>query len=203
VKLDGSAVSRKRYRPYWELIGTSHGAGDGSTTFNVPYVPTPITGRQSIKSVTKTLTADHTYGTTVGTAISGFSHTITIPSGVDPTNVVARVSITMGLLGDPSISNTIWVEAAVPYLDGSQWLQDSRLRQIQWLTPVTTTMSTTLSATWEFTFSTTGTHTIEARGWKASTSSLVSASIDRSTMVIDEFYVDSNVASAGWYVRAA
>lgn len=33
---DGSAVSRTTYAQLFELIGTTYGAGDGETTFNVP-----------------------------------------------------------------------------------------------------------------------------------------------------------------------
>ena len=33
---DGSAVSRTTYESLFEAIGTTYGAGDGSTTFNVP-----------------------------------------------------------------------------------------------------------------------------------------------------------------------
>ena len=33
---DGSALSRTEYAELFSLIGTQHGAGDGSTTFNIP-----------------------------------------------------------------------------------------------------------------------------------------------------------------------
>ena len=33
---DGSAVSRTTYKDLFEVIGTTYGAGDGSTTFNLP-----------------------------------------------------------------------------------------------------------------------------------------------------------------------
>lgn len=36
---DGSAVSRTTYSRLFSAIGTTHGAGDGSTTFNVPDIP--------------------------------------------------------------------------------------------------------------------------------------------------------------------
>lgn len=36
---DGSAVSRTTYAALFAAIGTAHGAGDGSTTFNLPSVP--------------------------------------------------------------------------------------------------------------------------------------------------------------------
>ena len=38
---DGSAVSRKKYSTLFAAIGTNWGAGDGSTTFNLP----PLTNR--------------------------------------------------------------------------------------------------------------------------------------------------------------
>lgn len=33
---DGSAISRRLYPELFEAIGTNYGAGDGSTTFNIP-----------------------------------------------------------------------------------------------------------------------------------------------------------------------
>ena len=36
LKADGSAVSRTTYADLFAIIGTEHGAGDGSTTFNLP-----------------------------------------------------------------------------------------------------------------------------------------------------------------------
>jgi hypothetical protein len=33
---DGRAVSRRTYKPLFDRIGTQYGAGDGSTSFNVP-----------------------------------------------------------------------------------------------------------------------------------------------------------------------
>lgn len=36
LKCDGSAISRERYAALFAVIGTTYGAGDGSTTFNLP-----------------------------------------------------------------------------------------------------------------------------------------------------------------------
>jgi microcystin-dependent protein len=36
LKLEGQAVSRTTYQALWSIYGTTHGAGDGSTTFNLP-----------------------------------------------------------------------------------------------------------------------------------------------------------------------
>lgn len=39
VKCDGAAVSRNFYGPLFSVIGTTHGAGDTVTTFNLPNLP--------------------------------------------------------------------------------------------------------------------------------------------------------------------
>jgi len=36
IKADGSAISRTTYSELFSVIGTTHGSGDGSSTFNVP-----------------------------------------------------------------------------------------------------------------------------------------------------------------------
>lgn len=37
LRADGAAVSRDTYRVLFSAIGTSYGAGDGLTTFNLPH----------------------------------------------------------------------------------------------------------------------------------------------------------------------
>jgi len=36
LKCDGSAISRTLYSELFDVIGTTYGSGDGSTTFNIP-----------------------------------------------------------------------------------------------------------------------------------------------------------------------
>lgn len=50
---DGTEVSRSAYRDLFEAIGTTHGAGDGSSTFNLPdfTASEPVLGRWFIWSV--------------------------------------------------------------------------------------------------------------------------------------------------------
>lgn len=67
---DGSAVSRTTYANLFAVIGTTFGAGDGSTTFNVP----DLRGRGPIGSGTGTgLTAR-----TLGQQLGNETHTITV-----------------------------------------------------------------------------------------------------------------------------
>lgn len=69
---DGSAVSRSSYSALFATIGTTYGAGDGSTTFNVP----DLTGRVVIG-----VSGSHALGSTGGEA----SHVLT--SGEMPAHV--------------------------------------------------------------------------------------------------------------------
>lgn len=68
---DGSAVSRTTYAALFAVIGTTHGAGDGSTTFNLP----DRRDRMGVgASGTKAL------GSTGGSATKDLSHTHTTPN---------------------------------------------------------------------------------------------------------------------------
>lgn len=64
---DGSAVSRTTYAALFAVIGTTYGAGDGSTTFNVPDLR-----RRTIHGYKA---ADSDFGT-LGNAAGNASHTI-------------------------------------------------------------------------------------------------------------------------------
>ena len=68
---DGSAVSRSTYATLFAVIGTTYGAGDGETTFNIP----DLSGRVVI-GVSNT----HALGTTGG------SETVTLTSDQLPTH---------------------------------------------------------------------------------------------------------------------
>jgi microcystin-dependent protein len=61
---DGSAVSRTTYASLFSAIGTTYGAGDGSTTFNVP----DLQGRvlASVEGTTGRLTGADSVGEVVG-----------------------------------------------------------------------------------------------------------------------------------------
>lgn len=64
---DGSAISRTVYSALFAIIGTTYGAGDGSTTFNLP------DKRERLSIPKGTSTAFNTLGKTGGS----FSHTLT------------------------------------------------------------------------------------------------------------------------------
>jgi microcystin-dependent protein len=75
---DGSAVSRVTYKSLFEVVGTTYGAGDGSTTFNIPDI------RQRFplgKAAAGTGAALGATGGAIDHSHSGGSHTHTISSG--------------------------------------------------------------------------------------------------------------------------
>lgn len=56
---DGSAVSRTTYAALFAVLSTTYGAGDGSTTFNLPDFrgSSPIGAGQKVRTVTRTFTS--------------------------------------------------------------------------------------------------------------------------------------------------
>ena len=83
LKCDGSAISRTDYSSLFSIIGTTFGAGDGSTTFNLPNITdknilgngtiNETGGNNSVTLTVKNLPShNHTF--------TGKSHTHTIPA---------------------------------------------------------------------------------------------------------------------------
>jgi microcystin-dependent protein len=80
---DGSAVSRELNADLFTAVGTTHGAGNGSTTFNLP----DLRDRFIIgKSATKVL------GSTGGTATVNLEHSHTLPATTGSTTLTGAQS---------------------------------------------------------------------------------------------------------------
>lgn len=91
LKANGAAVSRTTYAALFNRIGTTHGAGDGSTTFNVPDMRGEFarglddgrgvdTGRV-LGSAQADQNASHTHTGTTGTQSSDHTHSGTTAAG--------------------------------------------------------------------------------------------------------------------------
>ena len=98
LECDGSAISRSEYSDLFEVIGTTFGAGDGSTTFNLPNLSGKVAlgvgdgysigseGGSETHSLISSELAEHshevpshTHDNTIAASVSGMSHTVTQP----------------------------------------------------------------------------------------------------------------------------
>lgn len=61
---NGAAISRTTYAALFSVIGTTYGAGDGSTTFNIPNIPA-IAGAHTHGGVTAGSASTTSTGTSV------------------------------------------------------------------------------------------------------------------------------------------
>lgn len=79
---DGSAVDRTTYQPLFDVIGTQYGAGDGSTTFNLPDLRGRVAvGRDNMGGSTAgrlTIADGGINGVELGAAGGKQTHTLTI-----------------------------------------------------------------------------------------------------------------------------
>jgi microcystin-dependent protein len=84
----GQAISRSTYAALFALIGTTYGAGDGSTTFNLP----DKTGRVSAmkEAVASRLTATYFGGNSANLGAVGGVEQRTLELGHLPANITAR-----------------------------------------------------------------------------------------------------------------
>jgi microcystin-dependent protein len=109
---DGSAVSRSTYATLFSAIGTNYGAGDGSTTFNLP----DLVGRIPVGLSASGPAAINTLGKNEGVTKNSrnVSHRHTIPQPVGSVNLGASgadtpfdtFSGTLNTSGDTSNLNT-------------------------------------------------------------------------------------------------
>lgn len=88
LELDGTAVSRSTYKALFSAIGTTFGAGDGSTTFNLPNgrgIFVRGTGSQVLSSVTYD-------GATLGTKTKDRTNNAGISGSTSSTNSASMAS---------------------------------------------------------------------------------------------------------------
>lgn len=104
---DGSAVSRTTYATLFAAIGTAFGAGDGSTTFNLPDRRDVVgVGRGDMGGTTRGLLSNFV-STTLGALFGSQSHTLTkaqMPTHDHATGTLATAPA--GLHGHPTLVNS-------------------------------------------------------------------------------------------------
>jgi microcystin-dependent protein len=110
---DGSAVSRSTYATLFDVIGTTFGAGDGSSTFNLP----DLSGRVPLG-----VSQAHALGTTGG------SETVTLTESELPAHVheVPQHGHENTILAKtPSLSHTITAQPAFNYTNAKFGMESS------------------------------------------------------------------------------
>lgn len=115
LECNGTAVSRTTYSALFAIVGTTYGAGDGSTTFNLPdlqdNVPVGKSNNKALASTgganTVTSTgnvAGSTANATLSTAqLASHSHSFNV--GVNGANSVGNVWNQSGISGSLNTSN--------------------------------------------------------------------------------------------------
>lgn len=73
----GQAISRSTYAPLFVLFGTGYGAGDGSTTFNLPNKSGRVSAMKEAVATLLTLAVSGVDGGTLNAAGGSQSHTLT------------------------------------------------------------------------------------------------------------------------------
>lgn len=112
---DGSAVSRTTYKELFDIIGTSHGQGDGSTTFNLPYMPSyTIVGVDA--NDTKFNAAGKTYGEKTHTLtvdeMPSHSHGVTVKAHWGNAGNTSAENYNIGTKTDTNWNNRSWMNYA-------------------------------------------------------------------------------------------
>jgi microcystin-dependent protein len=112
VREDGSALSRTQYAALFNCLGSTYGAGDGSTTFNVPNAQGVFergAGSQTIAGITYTGAP----GTTQGDQMQGHIHNTSFGAG--PAGVTGAAQ---GITGSPTVTNAS-IGMTDPVTDGT------------------------------------------------------------------------------------
>jgi microcystin-dependent protein len=118
LECDGAAVSRSTYAALFAVISTTYGAGDGSTTFNLPDLTDKVAVHKSntknfastggANTVTPTgNVAGSTANATLSTAqLASHSHDVSIEMASGPNFNRLSVTVGLGLFGNYATTST-------------------------------------------------------------------------------------------------
>lgn len=113
---DGSAISRSEYSELFNVIGTTYGQGDGSSTFNIPN----FTGKVALCT-----SSEHSTGTSGGEAYHELSYTETpihshlIPEHTHSNNITAKTPVMSHSVTQPELNYYRISTASYKFASGS------------------------------------------------------------------------------------
>lgn len=88
LKCDGSAVSRTTFKALYDVIGTTYGSGDGTSTFNLPN----LVGR-FLEGASST-TSGHALGASVNAGLPDHNHTFTGTKDIKTSSTTPSMTFT-------------------------------------------------------------------------------------------------------------
>ena len=113
---DGTAVSRTTYAELYVVLGDTYGAGNGSTTFNVPQLQgkTPQGYDGNTYNLAATGGANTvTVAVTNNQAVSSVTNTVTNNQAVTVTGSISNTSLTTAQLASHDHDYVIWIQNTV------------------------------------------------------------------------------------------
>lgn len=103
---DGSAISRTQFAGLFAAIGTAWGAGDGTTTFNLPNLQGAVTLGSSGSHATGSTGGSE--ATTLSVAnLPAHSHTVFDPGHLHSATVIASANTAGASAGSAAVGNTV------------------------------------------------------------------------------------------------
>lgn len=195
--VDGSNKSRSRYRLLFEEIGTTYGAGDGSTTFGLPTQSDMGSVLSDSDYYSVTGGSDPTLSTTP-TLIPGLTHSLTIPSS--PTQYEVEVHATIAV--QSLFSGGLPDSEVVLRVDGVDYSSGGFSHSLEYQ-PVANGLLIA-SGMWKVTFGSDGAHTIALFASKNAATGTVSIVRKNSHMSCKLFVSGGSASSGGasWYILA-
>lgn len=130
LECDGTAISRTTYAHLFDVLGTTYGVGDGSTTFNLPDFRGEFLrgfdngAGNDPDAASRTDRGDGTTGDNVGTKQAGAvqAHTHSIPTGGNTAGNNTRAQTTNDTLSNNLVTNSTGGNETRPRNVGVMWI---------------------------------------------------------------------------------